>query len=448
MKDELKKVSIASLGCSKNQIDSEQMIALLKAGGFEIWENEADADIMIVNTCTFIEDAQTESINCILELAQYKKADKNKKKLLVVTGCLAQRYKEQILREIPEVDVVIGVNEFDRIVDIINARIGGGPASVSCSEKPLMFEGERERSTPPYTAFIKIAEGCDNHCTYCVIPSIRGKYRSRAMEDILKEAEEMASGGVKEIILIAQDTSRYGIDLYGEYRLPELLKKLCAIDGIEWVRVHYCYPELVTDELIDAVASEPKICNYFDIPIQHSSDRVLKRMGRRTDRAQITAMIKKIRDRIPDAALRTTLIVGFPGETEKDMEDLLKFIDEARFDRLGVFTYSREEDTPAYDMPDQIDEEEKRRRLESVMVAQADIDDEHNAAKVGTVQTVLVEGRDEIIKSYYGRTYADSVDIDGMVFFKSKQKLEPGDFAKVRINEAADMNLFGTAVWE
>ncbi len=442
----MKKVSIASLGCSKNLIDSEQMTALLRSGGFEIWENEADADIMIVNTCTFVEDAQTESINCILELAQYKKADKNKEKLLIVTGCLAQRYKEQILREIPEVDAVIGVNEYDRIVDIINARIGGGPASVSCSEKPLLFEGERERSTPGYTAFLKIAEGCDNRCTYCVIPSIRGAYRSRRIEDVFAEAEKLAADGVKELIVIAQDTTRYGIDIYGEYRLAELLKKLCAVSGIEWVRVHYCYPELVTDELIETFASEPKLCNYFDIPIQHSSDRVLKRMGRRTNRAQITEMIKKIRANIPDAVIRTTLIVGFPGETEEDMDDLLRFIDEARFDRLGVFTYSREEDTPAYDMPDQIDEEEKRRRLENVMVAQADIDDENNAAKVGTVQTVLVEGRDEIIKNYFGRTYADSVDIDGMVFFKSKEKLRPGDFARVRIDEAEDMNLFGRAV--
>ncbi len=442
----MKKVSIASLGCSKNLIDSEQMTALLRSGGFEIWENEADADIMIVNTCTFVEDAQTESINCILELAQYKKADKNKKKLLIVTGCLAQRYKEQILREIPEVDAVIGVNEFDKIVDIINARVGGGPASVSCSEKPLLFEGERERSTPGYTAFLKIAEGCDNRCTYCVIPSIRGAYRSRKIEDIIAEAEKLAADGVKELIVIAQDTTRYGIDIYGEYRLSELLKKLCAVSGIEWVRVHYCYPELVTDELIETFASEPKLCNYFDIPIQHSSDRVLKRMGRRANRAQITEMIKKIRAAIPDAVIRTTLIVGFPGETEEDMDDLLRFIDEARFDRLGVFTYSREEDTPAYDMPDQIDEEEKRRRLENVMVAQADIDDENNAAKVGTVQTVLVEGRDEIIKSYFGRTYADSVDIDGMVFFRSKEKLRPGDFARVRIDEVEDMNLFGKAV--
>lgn len=440
----MKKVSIASMGCSKNLIDSEQMTALLESGGFEICDNEADADVMIVNTCTFVEDAQTESINCILELAQYKKADSGK--LLIVTGCLAQRYKEQVIREIPEVDAVVGTNEYDRIVDIVNERLGGGESRVSCSEKPLLFEGRRVRTTPDYTAFLKIAEGCDNHCTYCVIPSIRGAYRSRNMENILDEAREMAESGVKELIIIAQDTTRYGIDLYGEYRLAELLNKLCEIDGIEWIRVHYCYPELVTDELIDVIASQPKICNYLDIPIQHSSDRILKRMGRRTDRAQITGLIKKIRERIPDAALRTSIIVGFPGETEEDMEDLLSFIDEARFERLGVFTYSREEDTPAYDMPNQIDEEEKRLRLENVMVAQAAIDDENNEKKIGSVQTVLVEGRDDIIKSYYGRTYADSVEIDGKIFFKSKKKLKPGEFVKVRVDEAVDMDLFGRAV--
>ncbi len=440
----MKKVSIASMGCSKNLIDSEQMTALLESGGFEICDNEADADVMIVNTCTFIEDAQTESINCILELAQYKKSDSGK--LLIVTGCLAQRYKEQVIREIPEVDAVVGTNEFDKIVDIINARLGGGKSSVSCTEKPLLFEGPRVRTTPDYTAFLKIAEGCDNRCTYCVIPSIRGAYRSRTIESILKEAEEMAESGVKELIVIAQDTTRYGIDLYGEYKLAELLGKLCGIDGIEWVRVHYCYPELVTDELIEVIASQPKICNYFDIPIQHSSDRILRRMGRRTNRAQITGLIKKIRERIPDAVIRTSIIVGFPGETEEDMQDLLSFIDEARFERLGVFTYSREEDTPAYDMPNQIDEDEKRLRLENVMVAQAEIDDENNEKKIGSVQTVLVEGRDDIIKSYYGRTYADSVEIDGKIFFKSKNKLKPGDFVKVKVDEAVDMDLFGRAV--
>lgn len=439
-----KKVSIASLGCSKNLVDSEQMTAILQSRGFELWENEADADVMIVNTCTFIEDAQTESINCILELAQYKKADSSK--VLIVTGCLAQRYKEQIIREIPEVDAVVGTNEYDKIADIAESCLkkAEGLERVHCTEQPLLCEAARVRSTPKYTAFLKIAEGCDNRCTYCVIPSIRGRYRSRTIENIVAEAESMAKDGVKELIVIAQDTTAYGKDLYGEYRLPQLLTELCKIEGIRWIRVHYCYPELVTDELIDVFAREPKLCNYFDIPIQHCSNRILKRMGRRTNKEQIVGLLKKLRERLPDVAVRTSIIVGFPGETEEDLEELQDFIREMRFDRLGVFMYSREEDTPAYNLPDQIDEEEKRSRLESVMVNQADVDDDNNQKKIGTVQQVLVEGRDEIIKSYYGRTYADSVEIDGKVFFKSDKKVKDGDFVNVRIEQAMDMDLFGT----
>ncbi|HIV86257.1 MAG TPA: 30S ribosomal protein S12 methylthiotransferase RimO [Candidatus Monoglobus merdigallinarum] len=439
----MKKVSITSLGCSKNLIDSEQMTEVLRQRGYEFMENEADADIMIVNTCVFIEDAQTESINCILELAACKKEDKSKK--LIVCGCLAQRYKEQVIREIPEVDAVIGVNEFDKIADILDALPAGGD-SVHCSEKPLLCEAGRVRTTPEYTAYLKIAEGCDNRCTYCVIPSIRGAYRSRTIENIVSEAREMASEGVKELIVIAQDTTRYGIDIYGEYRLPELLRQLCAVEGITWVRVHYCYPELISDELIEVFRTEPKLCNYLDIPVQHASDRVLKRMGRRTNRAQITDMIKRFRERVPDVVLRTSIIVGFPGETEEDFDELLDFIDEVRFDRLGVFKYSREEDTPAYSLPDQIDEEEKTKRLEAVLVAQAEIDDENNSRRCGSVQTVLVEGRDELAESYYGRTYADSVDIDGKVFFTSDRKLSAGDFVDVELCEAMDMDFFGKAV--
>lgn len=443
----MKKVSVTSLGCDKNLTDSEQMTALLKNGGFEICERAEDADVMIVNTCAFVEDAKRESINQILELAQYKSADGGEEKLLIVTGCLAQRYKDEILREMPEVDAVVGVNEYDKISDIIEARTEGGSKPVNCSETPLLYEGQRVRSTPKYTAFLKIAEGCDNRCTYCVIPYIRGPYRSRKAENILAEAEALAREGVKELIVIAQDTTRYGIDLYGEYRLPALLKELCAIDGIEWVRVHYCYPELVTDELIETFKTEPKLCNYFDIPIQHSADGILKRMGRRTNRARITQVINKIRREIPNAAIRTTLMVGFPGETEEDMDDLIRFIYEAKLDRVGVFAYSREEGTPAYDMPDQIDEEEKRRRLESVIIAQADVDDEKNSAKIGTVQTVLVEGFDEDMGRFRGRTYADSVDVDGLVFFDSEADPSPGDFVKVQIEDAWDMSLFGK-VWE
>ena len=450
MSKNLKRISITSLGCSKNLIDSEQMRGLLKEAGYELWENEEDADVIIVNTCAFIEAAQTESIECILELAAYKKH--GKAKALIVTGCLAQRYKEQVLREIPEVDAVVGVNEYDKIVDVIKSLDEGGEhpeniKRISCSDLPMECgELPRERTTPEYTAFLKIAEGCDNRCTYCVIPYIRGRYRSRKMEDIVAEAEKMAADGVKELIVIAQDTTRYGKDIYGEYKLPELLQKLCRIDGIEWIRVHYCYPELVTDELIEVIAKEDKICNYLDIPIQHCSDGVLKRMGRRTNKAQIIELIKKLRERIPDIVIRTTLLVGFPGETDEDFEELREFVEETKFDRLGVFAYSREEDTPAYDMPDQVDEEVKEERRDLIMLIQSGISEELNEAKRGSVQRVLVEDKDEIIKSYYGRTYADSTEVDGKVFFKSDKRVKPGDFVNVRIDSNLEYDLFGVMI--
>ena len=426
------------------------MRGLLKEAGYELWENEEDADVIIVNTCAFIEAAQTESIECILELAAYKKH--GKAKALIVTGCLAQRYKEQVIREIPEVDAVVGVNEYDKIVDVIKSLDEGGESPenikrISCSDLPMECgELPRERTTPEYTAFLKIAEGCDNRCTYCVIPYIRGRYRSRKMEDIVAEAEKTAAEGVKELIVIAQDTTRYGKDIYGEYKLPELLQKLCRIDGIEWIRVHYCYPELVTDELIEVIAKEDKICNYLDIPIQHCSDRVLKRMGRRTNKAQIIGLIKKLRERIPDIVIRTTLLVGFPGETDEDFEELREFVEETKFDRLGVFAYSREEDTPAYDMPDQVDEEVKEERRDLIMLIQSGISEELNEAKRGSVQRVLVEDKDEIIKSYYGRTYADSTEVDGKVFFKSDKRVKPGDFVNVRIDSNLEYDLFGVMI--
>lgn len=437
------KVSMASLGCSKNLIDSEQMLGLLEQSGYEIVENEEDADILIVNTCTFIESAKMESIECILELAQYKKTGHCK--YLIVTGCLAQRYKEQILSELPEVDAVIGTNEYDKIADVIRSLDEEQEKRLFCAETPLLCETSRLRSTPGYTAYLKIAEGCDNHCTYCVIPSIRGRYRSRRMEDIITEANELAADGVKELVVIAQDTTRYGKDLYGEYRLAELLRELCHIDNIEWVRVHYCYPEIVTDKLIDVFAEESKLCNYFDIPIQHCSDGILKRMGRRTNKKQITELIARIRHRLPDAVIRTSLIVGFPGETEEEFEELRQFVEETKFDRLGVFAYSREEDTPAYDMDNQIDEEEKERRRELLMMVQSEISQQLNEDKIGKTVCVLVEGKDEIIKSYYGRTYADSIEIDGKVFFKSDKPLKEGDFASVKIEQVLEYDLFGTA---
>lgn len=434
-----KKISLTSLGCSKNLVDSEYMLGILSANGYEITDEE-EADVIIVNTCTFIEAAQTEAIECILELSEYKKQNC---KALVVTGCLAQRYKEQILSEIPEVDAVIGTNEYKDIADVIKS-LEKETGIVRCGDKCSSDEGlERKRTTPSYTAFLKIAEGCDNCCTYCVIPSIRGKYRSRKMEDIINEAKLMAEEGVKEIVVIAQDTTRYGKDLYGEYKLAELLKELCKISGIEWIRVHYCYPELMSDEIIKVFKEEEKLCNYFDIPIQHASDSVLKRMGRRTNRKQITDLINKIRTEIPDAVIRTSLIAGFPGETEEDFEILCDFIREIKFERLGVFAYSREEDTPAYNLPNQIDEEEKESRRDALMLIQSEIAEEENAKKIGLTVRVLTEDRDEIIKSYFGRTYGDSEEVDGKVFFKSDRKIEAGEFVDVLVEQTMSYDLFG-----
>ncbi len=438
----MKKVSVVSLGCSKNLVDSEQMLGLID-GRFELVENEADADIMIVNTCAFIESAKQESIDCILALAEEKKSDKNKK--LIVTGCMAQRYKDEILREMPEVDAVVGVNDYDKIADIIDGLENNNNIAICGCEYMEADSLPRIRTTPNYTAFLKIAEGCDNCCTYCVIPSIRGRYRSRREEDIVSEAEKMAADGVRELIVIAQDTTRYGMDLYGEYTLPRLLKKLCKIDGIEWIRLHYCYPELVTDELIDTVASEPKICNYMDIPIQHCNDEILKKMGRRTNKAQIVSVIEKLREKIPDVVIRTSLIAGFPGESEEQLDELEQFIRDMKFDRLGVFAYSQEEGTPAAALGGQLDEQTKTDRQEQLMFAQLDVSEELCQNKIGTVQRVLTEGYDSFVKMYYGRTYADSVEVDGKVFFTAAQPPEIGGFADVLINDSDEYDLFGEA---
>ncbi len=437
-----KNVSLVSLGCSKNLVDSEHMLALLKNAGYEVISDEEAADVIIINTCTFIEDAKTESIECILELSQYKKSGKCK--AMIVTGCLAQRYEKQVLSEIPEVDAVIGTNEYDKIIDVIK-RLEKKEKNILCLGNTYVDEDAlpRFRTTPKYTAYLKIAEGCDNHCTYCVIPSIRGKYRSRKLEDIVAEAKQMAKEGVSEIVVIAQDTTRYGEDIYGEYRLSELLRELCKIDGVKWVRVHYCYPELFTDELIKTFAEEEKLCNYFDIPIQHCSDPVLKRMGRRTTKAQIKELIAKIRENIADAVIRTSIIVGFPGESEEQFEELCDFVREIRFERLGVFAYSREEDTPAYDLDGQLEDEEKQGRKDALMLIQSDIAQEQNAKKIGSVVRVLVEERDEVIKSYYGRTYADSEEIDGKVFFKSSNDIKSGDFVDVIVEQSMEYDLFG-----
>lgn len=440
----LKKVSMVSLGCSKNLVDAEQMLGLLEGAGFEIVDNEEDADIMIVNTCAFIDAAKQESIDCILEHAGIKSGKNGR--ILVVTGCMGQRYKEEILKEMPEVDIVIGTNEYDKIAEILRSHIDG-ECELHCSDEYMgCSDLKRVVTTPPYTAYLKIAEGCDNRCTYCVIPSIRGSYRSRRFEEIIEEAKSLVSRGVKELVVIAQDTTRYGMDLYGEYRLPQLLRELCRIDGAEWIRVHYCYPELVTDELIDTVAGEEKICSYFDIPIQHCNDKILKLMGRKTNKEQITGLIKKLREKIPEVVIRTSLIVGFPTETDEQFAELRDFVADTCFDRLGVFAYSCEEGTPAARMDGQIDDETKRDRQEMIMVEQAEVSERLNSSKVGNIYRVLTEGYDNIIKQYYGRTYADSADIDGKVFFTSGKKLSDGDFVDVRISDYMEYDLYGKAL--
>lgn len=438
----MKKVSLVSLGCSKNLVDAEQMTGLLEEAGYEVIIDEEDGDIMIVNTCAFIEAAKQESIECILELASYKKD--NPDRILIVTGCMAQRYKEEVLAEIPEVDAVIGTNDFQNIVEVIRSA-EEKRGICRCGGEETLYEGlPRSVSTPSYTAYLKIAEGCDNRCTYCAIPYIRGKYRSRKIEAIVNEAKELCENGAKELIVIAQDTTRYGIDLYGEYKLAELLKELCKIEKLKWVRLHYCYPELVTDELIDVIAKEDKICKYMDIPIQHINDRILKLMGRRTNKAQIEGLIKKLREKIPGVVIRTSLIAGFPTETEEEFQELYDFVDKTRFERLGVFAYSQEEGTPAARLDGQLEQDKKLDRQDEIMLLQEGISEELSEEKIGTVMTVLVEGFDEVIKSHFGRTYGDSVEIDGKVFFKADKKIPEGTFTKVKIEQAMAFDLFGT----
>lgn len=437
---------MVSLGCSKNLVDAEEMLGIINKSGFEFVEDESDADAIIVNTCAFIDDAKKESIDCILEMAEYKKQDKNK--ALVVTGCLAQRYKDEILNEMPEVDAVVGTNDFYDISKILNEIFEKKEKRVYCSDNVCNVPDDIERilTTPSYTAFLKIAEGCDNHCTYCVIPSIRGSYRSRTVESITAEAKKLADGGVKELIVIAQDTTRYGMDLYGKQELPRLLKELCEIDGIKWVRLHYCYPELVTDEIIETIRSEEKICNYMDIPIQHCNNEILKKMGRRTSKEEIVSLINRLRERIPDIVIRTSLIAGFPQETEKQAEELRDFVSEMNFDRLGIFAYSREENTPAARLDGQVDEEEKLCRRDVLMVEQAAVSEELNNKKIGKTYEVLVEGYDSIIKLYFGRSYMDSAEVDGKVFFKSSEKINEGEFVNVLIDDAMEYDLYGKKI--
>lgn len=439
------KVGMVYLGCDKNRIDGEILMAKLKDAGYELSDDPALADVAIVNTCGFIESAKRESIDEILELAKLKQEGQIRK--IIVTGCLAERYLEEIETELPEVDGVFGIGANEEIVSLIEKTLSDERLVIRRDKTLLPLEGARELSTPSYFAYLKIAEGCDNCCTYCAIPSIRGRFRSRPMEMILSEAKTLAENGAKELILIAQDTSRYGIDLYGEYRLPQLLRELCRIEPVRWIRLLYCYPDCLTDELIDTIASEEKIAKYIDLPLQHASERVLRRMNRRGDAASISALMEKLRARIPGVALRTTVMVGFPGETEEDFEILMDLIRSVRFERLGCFTYSREEGTPAYSLDHQVPEEEKERREELVSETQMLIMQEKGEAMIGKEVTVLTEGFDRWAECYFGRTESDAPEIDGKVFFTAPEKKPAyGQFVRVRIEDCMDCDLIGEMI--
>ena len=438
------KVGMVSLGCAKNQVDGEMLMASLKQGGFETVDDAALADIAIVNTCGFIESAKKESIEEILELAQLKKEGQIKK--LVVTGCLAERYRQEIHKELPEVDAVLGIGANGEIAEHLHRMMEGGFVESFPEKGKMPLCGERELSTPSWSAYLKIAEGCDNRCTYCAIPMIRGGYRSRTMESIEEEARELAENGAKELVLIAQDTTRYGIDLYGEFSLAKLLKRLCKVDGIQWLRVLYCYPDSITDELLDVMAEEEKIVKYIDLPLQHASGKVLRAMNRRGDRESLTALLQKIREKIPGVILRTTLITGFPGETEEDFTELAEFVKEIKFDRLGCFAYSQEEGTPAAELPDQLDEEIKEHRAELIMDTQTRIMEQKGQEYLGKTLTVLTEGFDRYAECWFGRSCMDAPDIDGKVFFAAEQKPVLGTFVQVRIDDCVDCDLFGERV--
>lgn len=439
----MKNIGLVSLGCAKNQTDAEIMLGILAEDGYNITYDPSDADVIIVNTCGFIESAKQESINAILEMAQYKD---EKCKLLIATGCLAERYANDILIELPEVDAIVGTGDYDKIAEVIKSAFEG-EKPVICGHKDRTPEERLPRilSTPPYTAYLKIADGCDNNCTYCAIPKIRGHFRSRKIEDIVDEAQRLAESGVKELILIAQDTSRYGSDIYGENSLDKLLEKLVKIEKIKWIRVHYFYPEAITDSLIDTMAKYDKICNYIDMPVQHGNNEILRRMARRTTQEQMLEKIEKIRDKMPDAVIRTSIIVGFPGETEAQFNDLYEFIKKVRFDRMGVFTYSQEENTPAASFPDQIDEDIKNERLDKLMTLQQGISLELNKSKLGKTIEVLVEGYDEDNFLFYGRSRGDSIEVDGTVYFATEDEVTPGDIIKVKILDADEYDLTGQA---
>ncbi len=436
------KVLFISLGCDKNLVDSEEMLGMLAAHGYSITDEEAAADIIVINTCCFIHDAKEESIQTILEMAEYRRIGSCK--VLLVTGCMAQRYQNEIRQEIPEVDVVLGTTAFDEIVQALDEALGGVSVEKykDIDYLPLVKEN-RILTTGGHFAYLKIAEGCDKHCTYCIIPKLRGNYRSVPMERLLAQAENLASQGVKELILVAQETTIYGTDLYGARSLHLLLDKLCEIRGIHWIRVLYCYPEEIYPELIATMKKQSKICNYLDLPIQHASDRILKRMGRRTTKAQLTEIVNTLRREIPDITLRTTLITGFPGETEEDHEELMEFVDEMEFDRLGVFTYSPEEDTPAAEMKEQIPEEVKEERQAELMELQQEISLDKGNEKIGRELLVMIEGKVADENAYVGRTYADAPNVDGYIFVNTGELLMSGDFARVTVTGALEYDLIG-----
>lgn len=439
------KLLFISLGCDKNLVDTEVMLGLLHEKGYQMTDDETEADVIVINTCCFIHDAKEESIQNILDMARYKK--EGRLKALVVTGCLAQRYRQEILDEIPEVDVVLGVTAYDKILEAVEEALEGKSELILEDKDALpLVDTKRLVTTGGHFAYLKIAEGCDKHCTYCIIPKIRGNFRSIPMERLIREAEYLAEQGVKELILVAQETTLYGKDLYGQKTLPLLLKKLCEIQGIRWIRLLYCYPEEITDELIQVIKEEKKVCHYLDLPIQHASDAVLKRMGRRTTKAELKEIITKLRKEIPDICLRTTLITGFPGETEEQHEELMEFVDEMEFDRLGVFTYSAEEDTPAAAMPDQIAEEIKEERQAQLMELQQEIAFENEEEMIGKEVLVMVEGKVADENAYVGRTYRDAPNVDGLIFINTEETMLSGDFAKVKVTGAVEYDLIGGLV--
>lgn len=440
------KILFVSLGCDKNLVDTENMLGILKNKGFEFTDDEWEADIIAINTCCFIGDAKQESINIILEMAEHKKDARCK--VLVVAGCLAHRYQDEIIKEIPEVDAFVGTSSYDKIADMINSVLEEKGISnfVEDANRMPMVEADRIVTTPGYYEYLKIAEGCDKHCTYCVIPKVRGSFRSFPIEYLVNQTKKLVEGGVKEIILVAQETTLYGVDLYGKKSLPKLLHNLGLIEGLEWIRILYCYPEEINDELIEAIKNEPKVCHYLDMPIQHASDNILKRMGRRTSKQELTDIVAKLRREIPDIALRTTLITGFPGETDVDHEEVMRFIDECEFDRLGVFTYSREEDTVAAQMPDQIDEEIKEKYRDELMQLQQEISADRSAAMIGRIVRVMIEGFIPEDNTYVGRSYKDAPNVDGLVFVECDRELMSGDFIDVKITGSTEYDLIGTIV--